>query len=293
MLWFRLMVLLVAVVAASAAAKADAEPIKIECWEGSYLTGFHGRAGHWIDTMSITCARWNPERSRLDQPVRTTPGLVGQSGGGEPIEDQCPRGSAVAGGYSYDYVRSDEGEVLHHINFNCRPVGGEGEVETHRFGSNSSEEIVFRPASRRQCADGELATGIDARHGLFIFEWHLICKPGPKAVLVTKPVGPAAHRDTGVTTRKGGLVVVGDAAPPPATPPPPTLKMTKTKNDVDVLKTPDGEKYGGDGDFLAAGQAFPVLVEQPGWCKLKLDTVAFVPGGEGWVSSSHLENCGE
>lgn len=298
MKWVRLVASTIIFACGAGAAVAEEEAKdSIECWKGSYLTGFTGHAGYVIERMSIVCARWNPEKRRLDKPVYTTPGLIGRSGGGDPIDVQCSSGWAVAGGYSYDYARHDGGEVLHHFDFNCRPVGGDGDLQKHTFGSNSDAEIVLRPASRRQCADGELATGIWARYGDFIHEWHLICMRAPSLIVLTKPPGPDAFRDTMTSGRRGGgLIGSGEpppTAPPPSTPPTPTPKMAKTTAAVDVLKAPDGEKYGGDDDFLAGGVEAPVLIDQPGWCKLKLDNFPFVVGGEGWVSATYLENCGK
>ena len=301
MLWFRWVASVAIFICSAGIALAEEEKeeeISIACWEGSYLTGFTGYAGYVIDRMSIVCARWNPDRGRLDKPVYTTPGLIGRSNGGDAIDEQCPRGWAVAGGYSYDYARHDGGEVLHHFDFNCRPVGGEGGPQPLRFGSRSNAEIVFRPNSRRQCADGELATGIKARHGDFILEWQLICARPPSVILLPKQSGSGRDilRDRGAPmTRKGGGVIVGDPGPvntpPPPESTPPVVKFATTKAPVDVLELPDGKKYGGDGDFLPAGIGFPVIEERPGWCKLKVN-FPFVPGGEGWVTATFLEGCG-
>lgn len=300
MSWFRWIasVAMFACSAGAAMAEEKEEDISIECWKGSYLTGFTGHAGHVIDRMSIICARWNPDKGRLDKPVVTTRGLIGRSDGGDLIDDlHCPRGWAVAGGYSYDYAHHEGVEALHHLDFNCRPVGGDGDLQPLRFGSNSKAETVFKPANRRQCADGDLATGVKARHGEFIHEWQLICTRGPSSIVLTKLPGPDAFRETMTSKRKGGgLIMSGEAAPPPppeSTPPLPAVRLTKTTGDVDVLEEPDGAKYGGVGDFLPARQVVPVLVEKPGWCQLDVKDFPFVVGGKGWVSATFLESCGK
>ena len=300
MLWFRWIASVAMFACATGAAIAEEVEERedtIECWDGSYLTGFTGHAGHVINRMSIVCARWNPDHGRLDKPVVTTRGLIGQSKGGDELDDVlCPRGWAVAGGYSYDYARHDGSEALHHFDFNCRPVGSDGGLQPYRFGSNSNAEIVFRPNHRRQCADGELAKGIKAYHGKYILQWQLICTRAPSVIIATKPPGPDAFRETMTSKRSGGGLIVGTAPPPPppdSAPPPPPVRLTKTTGEVDVLEEPDGAKYGGVGDFLPAQQFFPVLVEQPGWCQLELKNFPFVVGGKGWVSSTFLESCGK
>lgn len=309
MSWFRWIASVAMLACSTGAAKAEERDTSIECWKGSYLTGFTGHAGHVIDTMSIICARWNPDRGRLDKPIVTTRGLIGRSDGGDPLDDvECPRGSAVAGGYSYVYARHDGVEALHHFDFNCRPVGGDGGLQPRRFGSNSNAEIVFKPASRRQCADGDLATGIKARHGEFILEWQLICTRGPGAIVLTKPAGTGVLRDrvvasrTGGSLEKGDSIIVGDSGtpstpPPPSQPPPPPPQdKAEARNDTDVYRrvvTPDGkvifERFDDDpGHFLPQGFVAPVLAKEGGWWKLDLKNVDFVKG-DGWVAADQLK----
>jgi len=63
-------------------------------------------------------------------------------------------------------------------------------------------------------------------------------------------------------------------------------------SDTDVFrKTSDGRfvRLGSAGDFLPKGFVAPVIVQQQGWWQLELKTLAFVPGGAGWVAADHLE----
>jgi hypothetical protein len=73
MSWFRWIVSVAMLACSTGAAMAEEEKeeeISIECWEGSYLTGFTGHAGYVIDRMSIVCALTPAIRSENDFCVR-------------------------------------------------------------------------------------------------------------------------------------------------------------------------------------------------------------------------------
>jgi hypothetical protein len=278
----------------------------VECPQGSYLTGFVGKAGDWVDRVSIVCARWNPDRVRLDAPTREgisrigepgVPGFAGLSGGGVDMEAHCPPGWAVGGGYNSDYTTgggdvNGDGEpdgLLHHIDFSCYPIGEQsGDVQLLRFGSNSGSEIVYRAASRRQCAENQLAYGIAGRDGLFIDEMYLMCRAEPGVIVTTERVGPEIYGrvnpDTGVLTNKGNLrdmIATGPTPNAPPPPPPPPAKTAKVRLAVEVFDAPGGA---GNNIGELPAEIIVGLIEcrADNWCHVNGNNV---PNGDGWVYS--------
>jgi len=309
MVWFRLVVLAVALVGTSSAAMADEDrKFHYECPQGAYLTGLVGRAGAGINTIDIECADWNAERQSLGMPQVWDYNDVGDPTGGDEAGAHCDKGWVVAGDYRHDYAHSFEGEseVLHNIAFNCKRAVGEVAFQPRRFGSTwPLNHLSERAGHRPTCGEGNFATGIQGRAGKFVYDLQLICRPAPSGVSLKSDAAttyknyPAvgASKRAGGSLRKGDDFIVGATTtpPPPAgsTPPPPAVRMTKTTGDVDVLEEPDGAKYGGTGDFLPGQTLVPVLVEKPGWCQLDLKAFPFVVGGKGWVSATFLESCGK
>src|SRR6185295_14224386 len=98
----RLRSLIFALALFGAADSAAADDFTLECPAGSYMTGFEGYAGAWIDAMRIKCARWNEDSDKLDPPIKTR-SMVGRSGGGHETKAECPEGWFVAGGYRPNY----------------------------------------------------------------------------------------------------------------------------------------------------------------------------------------------
>ena len=293
MTWLRLLFSTLVFLCTAEAAMAQGEPFSVECPTGSYVTGFVGRAGDWVDRLSIVCAKWNANRVTLETPSRDgisrvggpgIPGFAGQSAGGSEIEAQCPMGWAVGGGYSIDYTTGGQDGLLHHFDFNCVPVGEErGDPQPLRFGSNSNSEIVSRGASRFQCDEHQLASGISGRDGLFIDEFHLVCS-APGAIFTTKRIDPEIYRDTGVASAPRGSmkdVIVGDAGTTPPPPPPAPGKTAKVKLDVEVYDGPGG---GGNkiGDLAPDTIVGLVGCQADNWCHVNGGNV---PNGDGWVYS--------
>jgi hypothetical protein len=205
MIWVRLAVSAVAILftAVSAAAPEELKEFRSECPRGSYLTGFEGRAGAWVDTIQIVCARWNAEQQKLDPP-KTQDFKHGRSQGGHPTQALCDSGSVVAGHYVHDTALwGGRGRLLHHIDFDCHAARGNGELQPRSFGSQSP---ITKPRPvGGQCRDGEFATGIRGWHATFVYLDSLICRrapvlPADLPVVLTKPVGRAAERDTGVVS---------------------------------------------------------------------------------------------
>lgn len=301
-MWVRLSVM--AVLVTSGIGAAMAEDFRHDCPPGSYLTGFVGHSGEWIDKMAMACSQWDAARGRLAK-HKTFENFAGRSDGGGEQERHCPEGRVVSAIES-QYARWGEDgiPVLHNVVLKCHPASPDGEPPL-KFGSGSP--IKPRPKSPfdspvertfpSACADGYVGVGIYGRHELFVGWLGLVCGPAPKAspVSATKPIGPNAHRDTMVSKRKGGDLAVGsdsggDAPPPP--PPPPQVAMAETTNDTDVYrKSANGAFVRTDDDpshFLPKGFAAPLLAKEGGWWLLDLKDVDFVKG-EGWVAADQLK----
>src|SRR5262245_48957572 len=43
-------------------------PKRVDCEAGSYVIGFSGRAGDWLDNISALCAHWNSDTGSLQPP---------------------------------------------------------------------------------------------------------------------------------------------------------------------------------------------------------------------------------
>ena len=168
---------------------------KVECFDGSYVVGLKGRAGAWLDTVNIVCARWNSGRGRLEAPGPAAGGLIGRSEGGDPIETLCSPGFAVAA-FWITYTHEDNADVVHHIDLTCKAVAIDGENEKVYFGSRSDSEIADSPP-RKTCEPGSLVTGIQGR-GHFVEALDLICGKAPTAIVVSGRGGAPYSRDTGL-----------------------------------------------------------------------------------------------
>lgn len=307
----------VAVAAASLAcavgvATAGGNPFALTCEEGSYLTGFEGRVGAWIDKVTIYCAKWNDIQLDVSSSMGAK-GFAGWSDGGNPGDASCPRGWLIAGPWSTRYTRDDDILVLHSIAFNCRPPpGGEqADLAPVKFGSTfpitvrkGAHDDLFNEFNS-ECPDGEVATGIEGRSGLYVDSLRILCGPAPKynnprvanrkgGDLINAPPPPSANR------KGGDIILASGRAQPNTPPPPPSPPMAVTTDDTDVYsrivviidnkqvvtfnRTDDDPSH-----FLLKGFVAPLLAKEGGWWKLELKDVAFAPGGEGWVASDQLK----
>jgi hypothetical protein len=290
---------------ASAAMAEGGNPFTLACEEGSYMTGFEGRAGAWIDKVTIHCAKWNAKTLKLGEPVSqsSSQGFAGWSDKGNPTDAHCPRGRLIAGPWTMRYTLDDDTVVLHSILFNCRTPGqqekfGWSDVyDWFHFGSDFPPRRVG-DEPHPGCPDGEVATGIDGRSGLYVdYRLRIICGPAPKApaIKATKPIGAAEQTGRGCSSVRKGGGLIGSGLPPPPEPPPPSplVEMAETTNDTDVYRRLiNGSFVRADDDpdhFLPKGFAAPVILKEGGWWKLELNNVPFGPGGEGWVAADQLK----
>jgi hypothetical protein len=205
-------------------------PFRLLCEEGSYLTGFEGHIGAWIDKVTIRCAKWNAKAHTLEGSVsRIDLGFAGRSGGGDPVEASCPSGSLIAGRWSTRYT-TDGGFVLHTIGFNCTSHRGEGwgdDVVSINFGSDS-ESHSTQMLENGRCGQGTVATGIEGRSGEFVDDLRIICGNAPVSIFdgETKVNPRAKYKNPAVGGTKVLDNVVRDAPDPKsdATSPPPAVR---------------------------------------------------------------------
>jgi hypothetical protein len=188
-------------------------PFRFTCPTGSYIAGFTGSAGDYIDRMSPLCARWNPQTRNLDTPSQATH-YIGQSTGGRPLAAYCPS-DTVANFIGFTVLRSDN-HLVDQMYFTCKnpSTGGLIGLDANLTFSGTGQTKIepFSPDDvaphhyEFTCPSGELATGLMGRSGSFIDALGLICGPAPKA-----------HVTIATPTTSGGVAPVAQAFPKPST----------------------------------------------------------------------------
>ena len=188
MTWVRLMTATIVFVCSTSATMAEGgNPFTLACADGSYLTGFEGRIGAWIDKVTIYCAKWNDIQLDVSASMGAK-GFPGWSDKGNPADVSCPRGWLIAGPWSTRYTRDDDILVLHSIAFNCRPPPGaeQADLAEVKFGSafpvkrrKGAHDDLFKDTDS-ECPDDEVATGIEGRSGLYVDLLRILCGPAPK-----------------------------------------------------------------------------------------------------------------
>jgi hypothetical protein len=195
---------------------------RAECRAGSYLVGFAGRAGDWIDRLSIACAPWG---SGQLGPIEVHEGYFGESAGGGEAFAFCPDGAVVGPRHRKRYTGFQGTQatvLLHAIFFDCTPVvdGAVGWTGM-MFGSSSdvtSPGSVPAPQDWDSCPEGELAIGIHGYEGLFIDALGLVCGPGPVDVASLPP--PPPPPSTGPVSRLPDDLILAPGGTAPAPTPP-------------------------------------------------------------------------
>lgn len=280
------------------------EPFQFACEQGSYLVGFDGRVGAWIDQLRLVCARWNAVSGRFEQPVTADDMEIGWSQGGKPAPKVvCPDDSGIAGAYD-DRPSARYGNiyVLQKIEFHCVRAADGTRPKWRQFGTSAGSHGGVKPLSG--CPEGYLAIGIHGRSGKFVDTlFGFVCRRRPwvSPVAANKPSGnveivnprlanaPSGKLKGGIMSRSGADIDTGGGAPPPPPPPPPPAKQTATaKADVNIHSQGSGQSpvIG----ILRQGRTVEVLGHDPekDWYKLQFKGVPGVPDGPGWVSATWL-----
>jgi hypothetical protein len=153
---------------------------RILCPTNSFMTGFEGKAGGWIDQLDIVCANWK------DPPGTFTASVprnirIGDSPGGDPKKAVCPEGWVMGGPQNIHFAQ--EPIAIHSIEITCRPIGNDtGEFTTLSFGSSSTITYGFAhwDDATLVCPDGEIPKGIFGRAGFYIDALGFVCETVPK-----------------------------------------------------------------------------------------------------------------
>jgi hypothetical protein len=201
---------------------------RVECPAGAFVVGFRGRSGDWVDRLQVVCSPWNG--NTLGNP-QVLPTVLGNSGGGYPNDAYCP-GAAVVVALtpSFTTKRGEYVGFLDDLAAECFDVGlrnvGQGPAYRPSLRSSGGQRPVGIGASfhakpdQQRCPDGELASGVHGRAGLFIDSIGLICGPAPwggGGIAIGRARNPTARaieragqvNQVGVAT--GGSVIGGAA----------------------------------------------------------------------------------
>jgi hypothetical protein len=203
-------------------------PFRIRCEPGSFITGFEGHTGAYVDHFRIQCGSFDRVTRRIT-PRGALPIQIGNSGGGGPSSASCPAGWAA---FAMELQTTKDGFV-HHIAFRCAPpVGPETIWRTYgpttpvaTSGTGSFSEHYDPQA----CPPFEFAVGIQGRSGLYVDALGLICEPLPAAPAAAPPpppqpqaISPNFQPNTTIQGKPlGKQAIVGPSPPPLAAPPPP------------------------------------------------------------------------
>src|SRR6185369_5617076 len=158
-------------------------PFRIQCDPGSFVIGFEGRTGAYIDNFRILCGSFDASTRKI-QPRGAVPITIGTSNGGGPAPMPCPAGWAM---HAIDYEETMD-HFVHHINFRCAsPVTPENIWRT--YGPTTPvakpKTFIFSKGSflnmsyEQSCPAGQFAIGLQGRSGLFVDALGLICEPLP------------------------------------------------------------------------------------------------------------------
>ncbi|MEJ0098030.1 MAG: hypothetical protein WDM84_09050 [Bauldia sp.] len=152
-----------------------------QCPAGTYVVGFRGRSGSWIDQLAPICDIVLGTRD-LTQ-LGSNP--YGGGGGGEFAPQICPRG-AVLRWLGFDEAQASVGQyVVDNISASCfdplaqhETVTSQGSLDGINIWTEGGAPVTDFPR-QEECRDGDLATGIRGRADAYVFELGLICGPPP------------------------------------------------------------------------------------------------------------------
>jgi len=277
----------------------DGAPFEVECERGSYLSGFEGQAGDWIDYLRLVCARWNAVRGRLEAPVVLEESKIGQSEEKKPAPRAvCPTGLAVGDRHDDVYAHVEETAwVLHSIEFHCVNAVDGMRPKWRKFGSSSPtnrDTPWLEQMHKTNCPHGYLATGVHGRAAKYIHALGFVCRPRPTVSPVAEakpPLGAVSRVPKRASTRIGNDIVGGGVdivAGGDAPLPPPAQKTATAKRDVNIHEKANGaSRVLG---IMREDKTFPVVASDPegDWYLLQFDGTGGVPDGQGWVTQTWL-----
>lgn len=196
---------------------------RAECPAGSFLVGFSGRVGRWIDQLAPMCAPLSADKLSLGP---ATPGVPrGTSAGGvELIPRVCSEKKVLGVGKSVRlrFTVNDDGNPkdLKYLLLDCEPLSGNPSFNSSTsFGLwqtfDDSGSPVYSPNEPQYasvCPKNQVATGFHGRLADFIKSFGLICgplRPAPPLPPTSFTRGP--NNPTIMTPRHNGWLKPGNA----------------------------------------------------------------------------------
>jgi hypothetical protein len=135
------------------------------CADGTYVKGFRGRVGDWIDRLTVICTK-EPLKPGGHVGGSKSIGSFGGDGGNE-VDPMLCQDALV--GKMREFLTSDN-RMVSRVTFTCRSPATGKDVEVLRFGS-----IPGGTYEEQDCPPGEIATGVEARWGKHVNAVALIC----------------------------------------------------------------------------------------------------------------------
>ena len=180
---------------------------KLSCGSGSYVVGFHGRAGNSLDAIGLVCAPADRATGKSTG-QRTRVGSAGGHGGSEQ-EVYCG-GNDYLTAVGLGHTRGDgkERQFVNNVDVFCnhRPQAdtcissgeGCGHIKSKTVGTIVLKGVDCK-YDRPSCPAGEYAVGIQGRSGNFVDAIGLICAAKPAAFTAGPPkvVEPGIDRPGG------------------------------------------------------------------------------------------------
>lgn len=158
------------------------QAIRAECPIGSFLVGFAGQTGAWIDRIAPVCEPLLADKQRLGK--FTVGPMIGTSMGGKPDHVRCPANTIIRVTV-HSVTVGDQGQVkfVESIHPECFTTAGApvlGQPVSY-FGTPPDRPIIDLTSKslddRLECPPGEFARGFNVRASEFINAFGLICGP--------------------------------------------------------------------------------------------------------------------
>ena len=174
------------------------KPFRFTCDDGSYLVGFEGVVGDWIDRIRPLCAPWSPTERSLGKAQAANVSFGDSSGGRFPFKERCPNNYIIVN-LSMTFTYNDDSDLfLDELSMDCSRVGGPPDsrsVDVRSLGGYQSGAYIRHPRLS-WCGDGEAATGVRGRSGRFVDALGLVCGPAPQPITADARNGPGQQPTT-------------------------------------------------------------------------------------------------
>jgi len=160
---------------------------KDECPAGSYMVGFVGGVGNWIDQIGVVCGKLQSNGSVTGANAISSRG----GSGGTLLQKFCGPDEVID---EIHPVRNDNYQIAF-IQMNCRNLRTSARTSISFGGARPG-----RTGDTQKCKAGELATGLHIRYGKHVNGLGLICGDyRPVAAQAPPPPSPNAQlcRDYG------------------------------------------------------------------------------------------------